>query len=40
VLAVLAFPFIAIVGGNRYHLPLSPFLILLAARVLVPAPAR
>jgi 4-amino-4-deoxy-L-arabinose transferase-like glycosyltransferase len=40
VLAVLAFPFIAIVGGNRYHLPLSPFLILLAARAVLPPSAR
>jgi 4-amino-4-deoxy-L-arabinose transferase-like glycosyltransferase len=39
VLALLAFPFVAIVGGNRYHLPLGPILVLLAAR-LVRSPAR
>jgi 4-amino-4-deoxy-L-arabinose transferase-like glycosyltransferase len=40
VLAVLAFPFVAIVGGNRYHLPLGPILVLLAARLVTAAPAR
>lgn len=34
-LLVLAFPFVAIVGGNRYHLPLAPLLMVLAARGLV-----
>jgi 4-amino-4-deoxy-L-arabinose transferase-like glycosyltransferase len=33
VLGVLAFPFVAIVGGNRYHLPLAPVLLLLVARL-------
>lgn len=38
-LAVLAFPFVAIVGGNRYHLPLGPILMLLAARLVAsPSP--
>ncbi|MCU0866007.1 MAG: glycosyltransferase family 39 protein [Planctomycetes bacterium] len=40
VLAVLAFPFVAIVGGNRYHLPLGPVLVLLAARGLAGSPPR
>ena len=33
VLAVLAFPFVAIVGGNRYHLPMAPLLWVLVAAV-------
>lgn len=40
VLAVLAFPFAAIVGGNRYHLPLGPILVLLAARLAGTSPPR
>jgi len=40
VLAILAFPFVAIVGGNRYHLPLAPFLILLAVRALPSSASR